>query len=154
EIHAGLPAISPDGSLLTFRLADLFRENRLPGGHAIRLKDLRDPGAATRLLTGYQARIDALAFDPEGRRLATGDRGGSVIVWDVAEGREIVRAEHLRPIRAIAFIAGGDLLVVEEKGDLVVLDAGGGRPIRRDQVGGGLTAVAVAASGDRAVIGR
>ena len=52
RLYPALPAISPDGSRLAFRLADLIGKGSLPGGHAIRLADLRDPGRGDEVSDG------------------------------------------------------------------------------------------------------
>jgi WD40 repeat protein len=39
-------------------------------------------------LPGHATAVSAVAFAPDGRTLATGDRGGVVKLWDVAAGEE------------------------------------------------------------------
>src|SRR5262249_32765031 len=42
-------------------------------------------------LTGHEEKVRAVAFSPDGRRLASGSDDGTVNVWYAATGREILR---------------------------------------------------------------
>jgi len=46
-------------------------------------------GAETLTLSGHQARLQALAFSPDGKTLATRSKDTTVKIWDVATGREV-----------------------------------------------------------------
>ncbi|MFD5074424.1 helix-turn-helix domain-containing protein [Streptomyces sp. NPDC058371] len=74
-------AFSPDGRVLaTVNTA----------GNAVRLldmTDLRHPRQLA-LLTGYTSPVYAVAFTPDGRRLATGEGGQKARVWDVSDPRQ------------------------------------------------------------------
>ncbi|MFF7475931.1 hypothetical protein [Streptomyces sp. NPDC008092] len=88
-------SFSPDGRLLaTVNTAD----------NTVRLLDMTDPRHPRQLalLTGYTHFVYALAFAPDGRRLATGDGGTRAQVWDVRDPR--------RP-RELADLAGNELAV-------------------------------------------
>jgi WD40 repeat protein len=65
-----------------------------------------------RLLIGHGAAIAALAFDPEGRRLASGDRADHIMVWDLQEKRSLY--PHLMLVsgglQGLAFHPGGKVL--------------------------------------------
>src|SRR5262249_38218055 len=65
-------ALSPDGALLA--QAD---------GTGVRVWDLEVNKELGRL-AGHQGAVTALAFSPDGRRLATGSSDTTVLVWDVA----------------------------------------------------------------------
>jgi serine/threonine protein kinase/WD40 repeat protein len=71
----------------------------------------------------------AVAFDPEGRRLALGEQDGAVTVCDVASGERVCHWQVAKGwISDIAFCAGGArLLVGEVGGALRLCDAADGR---------------------------
>ena len=90
------------------------------------------------VLSGHAAAVHALAFDPTGRRLATGDESGVLIIWDVTTGR-ILRRETVGPswIWSIAFLDEGRRLVTEVSyGPIVLYDLEGGAAPRRRRAGG------------------
>ena len=145
-------AISPDGSRVAISQTDRYNQN-LAHGQSISLVDLDRPGTGSRLLLGHAREITALAFDAEGRRLASGDWYGTTILWDVETGREVGRHDHGRTIFAVAFVEPGRLLVAERPDGLVVRDLAGAAPERRARFTKGLRAVAVVPGGDRVVAG-
>jgi hypothetical protein len=59
----------------------------------------------TRLV--HQASVRAVAFSPEGARLATASRDGVVRIAEVATAREIVRLPHQAAVFGVAFCPGG-----------------------------------------------
>jgi tetratricopeptide (TPR) repeat protein len=92
-----------------------------------------------------------VAFDPAGRRLALGERGGAVAVCDVASGEVVHRWPVTRGwITEVAFLdEGSRLLVGELGGSLQVWDAAGGRALRRVILPRGLLRFAVDRRGRR-----
>ncbi|MEX2188893.1 MAG: hypothetical protein WD875_18940 [Pirellulales bacterium] len=52
------------------------------------LANLRPP-MPLRVLEGHRDRIDALVFSPDGNRIATASRDGSVRIWDVSTGETV-----------------------------------------------------------------
>lgn len=66
---------------------------KAPSGEAQRrlaavLANLRPP-APLRIFEGHRDRIDAVAFSPDGNRLATASHDRSVRIWDVATGETV-----------------------------------------------------------------
>src|SRR5262249_16444128 len=64
-------------------------------------------------LTGHTGDVLAIAYspDPAGRRLATGDDGGTVRIWDTGRGEvERVLPRHTAGVAALAFRPDGQLL--------------------------------------------
>jgi len=63
---------------------------------------------------GHRDRVDALAFSPDGKTLASGSRDGTVRLWNNATGLELMILEdrHGRWIRSLAFGLGGKMLAV------------------------------------------
>jgi WD40 repeat protein len=61
--------------------------------------------------TGYRDVVSCLAFDPDGRVLASGSADATIILWDVPAFRpRAVLRGHTRPIRALAFSPDGSRL--------------------------------------------
>ena len=84
----------------------------------------------------YPSMLFACAFSPDGRYLATGDKVGHVVVWDVADGRPaatleapvmytwdpVQRRHSIGGIRALAFTPDGTALAVGGIGKIGNID--------------------------------
>jgi WD40 repeat protein len=136
-------AYSPDGSLLATGA----------GGGTVLVRD-GETGEIRARLTGHSAGnaanasdsagpwrgIPALAFDSPGRRLASGDTLGRVIVWDLTTGRPL-RQFQVGPswVWSILFLDGGRKLVSEvSNGPVVLFDLESGKPVARITLPGGI----------------
>jgi WD40 repeat protein/serine/threonine protein kinase len=100
---------SPDGKLLA-----------AGSDSAIQLWDVAS-GRVVRRQTIHGA---CLAFDPEGRVLASGGLDGTVSLWDVASGARVRRiAAHTAPVRSVEFGPTGRYLASgDANGTIRVLD--------------------------------
>jgi WD40 repeat protein len=102
------------------------------------------------IMTGYDPDpVSCVAFSPDGKRLVTASQRGSVRLWDVATGQEILtlkgRALH---VRSVAFSADGERLVSASLGRTVqVWDAATGRELLK-LTGNGGASLGVAFSPD------
>ncbi|MBL8863687.1 MAG: protein kinase [Planctomycetes bacterium] len=94
-----------------------------------------DPGAAVILhnaadltpvgsLSVSERGVTALAFSPDGRRLAAGMHDGTLAIWDLERGGQPVTATLQGYVRSVAFAPDGQELVAATEGRIVcVLDS-------------------------------
>jgi WD40 repeat protein len=127
-------ATSPDGSKFAsvgddmicriWNAADGSRIHELRGGHAERTP------------THFNSMLYCCVFSPDGRKVATGDRVGHVVVWDVATGRQLAAVEaptlytwdgrqrirSIGGVRALAFSPDNNHLAVGGVGQIDNVD--------------------------------
>ncbi|MCH2133173.1 MAG: protein kinase [Phycisphaerales bacterium] len=84
----------------------------LPGqGNAYILVDM-ETGTLQATLSGHDAAVSAMAFDPSGTRVVTGDTAGEVRLWNTSSGAVESRLRgHDGPIASIAFTPDGSRVV-------------------------------------------
>jgi WD40 repeat protein len=64
-----------------------------------------------RALKGYEDAVKSVAFDPQGRTLASGSTGGTVKLWEVRSGKLLRRLErHSGSVLSVAFDPQGRTL--------------------------------------------
>ena len=113
-------------------------------------------------VTKYPEAVTALAFSPDGSRVAAGDvnhtagpvqwRYGTAAVWDVASGRLLwTKLSRRGWVNTVSFSPDGKSLAAGDESDVVALyDAGSGhleRKITIEGASGGFTAVAYEPNG-------
>jgi WD40 repeat protein len=98
----------------------------------VRLYRARDLALIAELDASWYAGVFALAWSPDGKRLATTAGDDLVRVWDVAARRELpLRAGgHAWHVRRVGFVADGKIATAEARGPLRVWDAKTGRAVR------------------------
>ena len=93
-----LPVISPSGE----QLATVDGDTR-----TINLWDVAS-GKAIGALRGHEGPISALAYSPDGRRLASGSADKTIRLWELATGKEVaVLRGHERPVVWLSFSPDG-----------------------------------------------
>ncbi|KAH9934535.1 WD40 repeat-like protein [Epithele typhae] len=105
-LHGAMVAFvffSPDGRWLASGGAD----------NGCHLWEVTASGAQLRhRLSGHEGMVWTAAFDPASTRIATASDDGTVVVWSVAPGQELVRMHgHQGPVWSVAFSADGAQLL-------------------------------------------
>src|SRR5262249_9042823 len=122
-------AYNHDGSLLAIAS---WPQNANPSAVVIR-------DAATGKLRGQFAtprRVDALAFDPAGGRLAYGDHAGDVVVWDLATNQPVQRFKTGSLVYSIVYLDSPRRLVANSKEGVVLFNLESGKEQKIDLAGG------------------
>jgi WD40 repeat protein len=110
---------SPDDRLLAWARAPAAAG---AGGEAI-VWDI-EAGKVRHRLRGHIGAVMGLAFHPDGDRLATGDEDGTVTLWDVGTGRQVLALPGRKPVGGLAFSPNGRHLARGlPDGGIEVLDA-------------------------------
>jgi WD40 repeat protein len=151
-------AFSPDGSLVAVG-SGYIPADEVPAGLAprnVKGKALLVEAATGRLRAelALSSRVCAVAFSPDGRRLAVGTHGGVVLVLETATGRRLTRWKRDTWVMALAFSPDGERLAVgNHDGSAEVRRARDGRLLTRYQCGGSVPFVFFSPRGDRVLAG-
>src|SRR5262245_36433403 len=80
--------------------------------NSIELLDVATHNRVSNPLSGHNARIECLAFSPDGGILASGSEDGTIILWDVAAGQPLGQplTIHKSVVNSVAFRPDGQIL--------------------------------------------
>ena len=109
---------------------------------------------ATRARLDHGGPVYAVAFSPDGTRVATGSADRSARVFDAETGAELARLDHDGPVNAVAFSPDGTRVATGSWDDSArVFDAATGAELARLDHDGPVNAVAFSPDGTRVVTG-
>ncbi len=81
--------------------------------------------------------VQALAFDPSGERLACGDIGGDIVVWDLATSRPVHNFATGADVKSLAFLRHSRGLLANGKNTVQLFNLQSGKQERKVEVAGG-----------------
>ena len=145
-------AVAPDGGRCASGSWEHMFSTNVHGTATARLWDATTRRELLRL--DHRARVLAVAFSPDGARLATGAEDGAARVWDAATGAELLAIrEHGAAVRSVAFSPDGSrLLTASDDATARVWDVVDGRErFVFAGHGGPVTCAAFAPDGSRIV---
>lgn len=80
----------------------------------------------------HAARIDAIAYSPDGKQILSTDWAGNAVVRDAKSGRTLLKIERPSPIHAAQFSPAGDrILLGQSDSTIALVDAKTGDEVRR-----------------------
>jgi serine/threonine protein kinase/WD40 repeat protein len=100
---------SPDGQ----RVVTVFDSSE----KTIAVQDIH--GKALITLHGHAHRVSAVAFSPDGKRLASADAGRNIKLWDLETMQEVLSLRHSQDIASLAFTTDGHKLMAAGTGGVV-----------------------------------
>src|SRR5208337_1405325 len=108
--------------------------------------NIRQPDAV-RLVSDHQAPIISLAISGDGKRLASGDYSGDIMVRDATDGRVLQRFHNPRP-QALVLSNDGSLLIAGmHDGGLFAWNANKGSLLATRNFGDGINSMALCPDG-------
>jgi WD40 repeat protein len=116
----GSVAWSPDDRWLAFACNTGLSQ----GSHGLRIWDVSGEHTV-RTLRGHTNVVRSVAWSPDGRRLVSASDDGTVKVWDVSSGEELLtfRGKPETPFTSVAFSPDGRRIVASQGNTVIVWDA-------------------------------
>ena len=106
----------------------------------------------TQILSGHFDDVTAVAWSPDGKRIATGADDG-VRVWDVVTGEGLFSLEHGSKVRSVAWSPDGRRIAAASDGGVRVLDAVTGEELLNLEHSSQVDSVAWSPDGSRIATG-
>lgn len=102
----------------------------------------------------FKKGLESLCFSPDGKTLATGDRGNRARLWAIPSGAEVKEfADHKYWVSGLAFSPDGRFLAATTADEVVMWDVAGGKKLwSLVAASKGLTSVAFGPHGSRLVV--
>ncbi|KAF3221847.1 hypothetical protein TWF679_007062 [Orbilia oligospora] len=127
QLYSSALIFSPDTSVLRAKFRDRVPQEicvsaRIPPSWGVELQRME-----------VNHWVESVAFSPDGTWLASGDRDGTIIVWDAVSGEEIKQLKgHRYSIQTIIFSFDGNRLVsVSKYGEIIHWDVATGEEMKR-----------------------
>ncbi|RKU28638.1 hypothetical protein C6497_07705 [Candidatus Poribacteria bacterium] len=125
--YNGIEGYIPDGAIQRFGKGYSFDIDYSPDGSllavastiGIWLYDVKTR-KEIKFLTGHTHFINSIVFSPNGKNLASGSSGGTILVWNVEEGEVITTLKgHTDEVYSLAFSPDGNMLVSGSEDELI-----------------------------------
>ncbi|WP_437624537.1 protein kinase domain-containing protein [Sorangium sp. So ce1151] len=125
-----------------------------PGAPAVVAADARARISPLLTLSGHWSAIFEVAYDPAGKRLASGSNDLALKLWDLEDGQPLRSfAGHTKRIGGIAFTPDGKTLVSAADTTVRLWDVDSGAPLKTLDAGAGvITDLAMSADGGRVAV--
>jgi WD40 repeat protein len=140
-------AFSPDGRWLASGSGEYNKDGRILAS-TVKLWDLKT-GTLVRSLPGHEAHVRGLAFSHDGRRFASADTDGAVLLWDVESDEPLFTLWGHAPLTSVALSPDGSRVAAGSKDRTVkIWDLGKkGDPVHNLPHTGEVTSVAYSPQG-------
>jgi len=118
-------AISPDGQRIAAPGPGIIQTTT--GTGVLKLWDIKS-GKEVLTLSGHKGAVYAVAFSPDGKRIATGSSDRTVKVWDAETGKELLTlVGNTGPVLDVSFSPDGRQIATNGGGGPKVWDAASGQ---------------------------